>query len=390
MVDINTMYERLEKAIALESDDAAIRMRARYAPQAGPDAKVFPPTYYLPPNNTCYHFEHRWTADGRDVEVVVLDAYQSQANRCEAALARQATKLGLPRIVLRDTVSARTIEISSLEAPHRSRDAYFRDSYLNGTPFDKTPIGKALDEATLDDLTAFLRYVPTDLVYGVWDSHRGKRIPLKFPRSYTSEMIGWEPLRGQRAATKGDPLNLPGGDQVPASEWRAVETAAKSKQEEKKLSELGHGMVPGAPDPTNGGVTVRGITRLGVLSLTAIAGLNFGGSNYERTGRVMVATLGLLGDRLAFGRAGLHLRSGCDLVLQDETLEWVQRGGATEPLSLSVEDARQLFDLAKERLEQAGIIWSAEPVVLAPIPRLHKVIESVLLERDVAYVAEED
>jgi CRISPR-associated protein Csb1 len=378
--NVQDILNRLEKAVALDSNDAAIRMRAEYAPQAGPEAKIFPPTYMLR-DNTRYHFERRWTSDGRDVEVVMLDSYQSQANRCETALAREAAALGLPRIVMRATVGGRTIEISSLEAPHRSRDAYFLDSRVDGRPFDATDVGRELDQATLNDLTPLLKYAPTDLVYGVWDSHRGKRIALKLSRSYTSEMLGWEPKPGRRAATKGDPLNLPGKDKVPAREWRPEGTSAGSARDQQKLSDLGHGMIPSEPDPTNGGVAVRAITRLGLLSFPAIAQLRFGDEARDRAGRVLVAALGLLGDRLAFSAAGLHLRSGCDLVLKRETLEWVRRDDKIEPLPLSVDDARELFKTAKEQLAQTGIVWNPEPVIVVPSKPLQEVIERVLLSR---------
>lgn len=382
MSEAEQLYERLAAAVMLRSDDAAIRIRASYQPQAGPDAKVFPPTY-MERNGTRYHFERRWSAAESPVEVVILDSYQSQANRCEAALDREADGLGLPRLVLRHSINGNEIRVSSLLAPHRSRDAYFLDALVDGRPFDDTQVGMELDRATLDDLTPFLRYVPTDLVYGVWDSHRGKRMALKFARSYTSEMLGWEPQPGKRAATKGDPLNLPGNDTVDYREWRPVGTSKKSKDAQKKLSELGHGMIPNEPDERIGGVAVRSISRLGVLSLTGLARLSFSGDDLNRAGRTMLAALGLLGDRLAFGGSGLHLRSGCDLVLETEQIEWVQRGGRTEPLELGQDGAMALFDLARQRLERAGVVWSREPIVLTPSKPLAEAIAATMTARGV-------
>ena len=58
-MNINALLDRLDQAVTLQSDDAAIRVLARYAPRAGPSAKVYPPTY-LPSNGTKYHFEKRW------------------------------------------------------------------------------------------------------------------------------------------------------------------------------------------------------------------------------------------------------------------------------------------------------------------------------------------
>lgn len=376
-MSMRALLTRIDKAVALESDDAAIRISADYQPQAGVGAKVFPPTY-MEHDGTRYHFENRWRPDGHPSEVVILDSYQSQANRCEAALEREAAALGLPRIVMRYRVDGRVIEISSLEAPHRSRDAYFLDSRLGGKPFDDSEIGSALNEAGLKDLTPYLEYAPTDLVYGVWDSHRGKRLALKFARSYTSEILGWDPERGKRAATKGDPLNLPGGDQVFTRDWRVEGSSSKSSKERSKLSDLGHGMIPDQPDGAAGGVAVRAITRLGVLSLTGLARHEFGSTPRDVAGRTALAAIGLLGDRLAFGAAGIHLRSGSDLVLVSDSLEWVQRGGRTEPLNLSQNDARELFDLAKSRLPESGVRWSSEPLVVEPSQELARVIKGVL------------
>lgn len=373
MIDL---LERLERAVALESDDAAIRIRAEYEPAAGPTAKVFPPTY-LPSDGSRYNFEERWDEAGERVRVVLLDSFQSQANRAEVALRDEAEALGLPQLVMEANLEGRPVRVSSLDAPHRSRDAYFLDSELDRVPFDKTAIGIALGATTAEDATAALRFAPYDLVFGVWDSHRGKRIATKFPRSYTSEMVGWDVIAGRRAATKGDPLNLPGNSAVPMSEWRPDVVTGQRKKDEVELNQLGHGMIPGQPSADSGGVSVRRITRDAVLSLTGLARFSFplNGSSITTAGRTALAALGLLADRLAFARAGLHLRSGSDLILLSERLEWVRRGGQTEPLELSVDEARELLVEARSRLALAGLEWSGEPVVLRPSQRLMKVIE---------------
>ena len=245
---------------------------------------------------------------------MILDSYQSQANRAEAVLKRRARELRLPEIVVVIPISSqdRRERISSLDAPHRSRDAYFLDSELNGAPFDETAVGRALLGTTSsNNATAFLRYAPYDLVYVVWDSHRGCRTPLRFPRAYTAEMIGWEVLPGARAATKGDPLNL-AKETVDRHDWRPSGTTQQRKKEQTDLSELGHGQVPTAPNPEAGGVSVRSIQRDAILSLTSLARYSFPIDDGDVTveGRTCLATLGLLADRIAFAGAGLHLRSG--------------------------------------------------------------------------------
>lgn len=380
------ILDRLAKAVLLESDDAAIRIHANYAPQSGWESKVAPPTYAAQRDGTRYHFEQRWSPNGEPIDVVVLDSIQSQAGRPERALLPHVRELGLPLLILRAELEDRTVEVSNLDAPHRSRDAYFLDSELDGVAFDKTSVGKALGAAGMDNATPFLRYAPYDLVYGTWDSHRGKRLPTKFPRVVTSEMLGWDVLKGKKAATKGDPLNLPGTDMVPLREWRPDLETKNKKATEEKLSELGHGMIPVSPDEATGGVSVRRITRQAVVSLTGLGGLHLPTENgsVDREGRVALAALALLADRLAFARAGLHLRSGADLVLQSERIEWVQRGDATEPLDLDLAAARRVFEHARDELSRAGVRWDPEPLVLAPNNRLQEIIEKTF------YVAELD
>ena len=255
MTNSDALLDRLEQAVTLTGDDAAIRMHTGYEPQAGPQAKVFPPTY-LPDGDTKYHIEQRWGTDGEPVDVVILDSIQSQANRAEEALRRAAEDLGLPQLVMVAELEHRTIRISSLDAPHRSRDAYFIDSELDGEPFDKTDIGQALARVNAGDATAALRYAPYDLIYGVWDSHRGKRMATKFPRVYTSEMLGWHVQRGKRAATKGDPINLKGTSEVPLDEVAARDRDRPAQEEERRAE---HARARNDP----GGRAGRGRRRLG-------------------------------------------------------------------------------------------------------------------------------
>jgi CRISPR-associated protein Csb1 len=168
---------------------------------------------------------------------------------------------------------------------------------------------------------------------------------------------------------------------VPLADWRPnIETQKRGKKDQK-LSELGHGMIPGEPDEAIGGVSVRQISRVALLSLTGLARYRFplGGSDVTVPGRVVLAALALVADRLAFGGAGLHLRSGTDLVRTHERIEWVRAGGATEPLDLPVERALELLDSARARLADAGLSWEPEPVILLPSSRLREVIERTFL-----------
>ncbi|MFD8417414.1 type I-U CRISPR-associated RAMP protein Csb1/Cas7u [Streptomyces sp. NPDC059650] len=379
------LYERLLAAANARSDDGAIRVRAVYEPTGGAGSRICPPTVKLQATGTAgYLTEHRYV-DGEAVRVVLLDQRQSQANRCEQALldAVRGQEVFIPHLELTTQARGVPVRITSMEAPHRSRDAYFRDAEDSlGAKFDATEAGIALNEAASGDLGAYLRYVPSDLVYGVWDSHRKRRIQVKVPRAYTSEMYGVEPLTGARAAGRLDKLNL-AGDTVVVTEsgWSPLEgTKAPKGAATAKMSELGHGMIP--PSEGLGGVSVKAIHRQATMSMTQLASLQFGDvdEEYVAAGRALLAVIGLLGDRLAFASPALHLRSGCDLVVVSEQVEWVGRGTNGQPLTEPLEsgtarDMFALFGLALERASKAGLDWPLAPIRVRPNASLQKAIE---------------
>ncbi|MEV4505482.1 type I-G CRISPR-associated RAMP protein Csb1/Cas7g [Streptomyces klenkii] len=383
------VYERLLAATSLRSSDAAVRIVAEYEPLGGQGDPLFPPTVTSQGSRTAgYLIEPRYV-DGEQAEAVVLDQRQSQANRCETALLN-AIRRGaafIPHVELRAEAEGVPVRISNLEAPHRSRDAYFRDATdASGTRFDDTEAGRALRDARAGDYSAYLRLVPTDLAYGVWDSHRKRRIQVKIPRAYTSEMVGIAPLVGVRAAGRVDPLNL-AGDTVEVTDTGWVPAASgKPKKGTKtaRMSELGHGMIP--PTEGLGGVSVTAVQRHATLSFAQLATLRFGGADEEFTaaGRALVAAIALLGDRLAFAAPALHLRSGCDLVMVSERIEWVQRGHSgqrgADPLAISTgEQALELLGIAAERARAAGLQWADEPLAVQPNPSLLEAIRKSFL-----------
>ncbi|WP_049648999.1 type I-U CRISPR-associated RAMP protein Csb1/Cas7u [Kitasatospora sp. MY 5-36] len=394
---MEALYERLAGAASGLSADGAIRIAAQYEPVAGVGAPVAPPTVKVKQmikdpatgkekegDGPGQLFEDRWVG-GKEVQVVLLDQRQSQANRCETALL-EAVDLGdavVPHLALHVTAEGRALRMTNLDAPHRSRDAYFRDALdESGVKFDETDTGRALRDTGTGDVRAFLESAPSDLVFGLWDSHRKRRVQLKVPRTYTSEMVGLDPLRGVRAAGRFDKWNFP-GDQVEltADGWRAVEgTGKKGKGKALKASAVGHGMIP--PVSGMGGVTVRAIERNATLAMAGLRALRFGDApkEYVRAARALLAALALLGDRLAFAAPAVRLRSGCDLLLVSERIEWVGRGregvAVTEPLELDTAgQALELFEFARSRAEEAGLVWSKEPVRLRPNAQVQQAIE---------------
>lgn len=365
-------YAALTDALA-NQDVALIRISTRYQPGGGEGAKVFPPTFPTTQTDPSPYLLESRMCNGSAREAVVLDQVPSQANRIEEAdfQAWLDGELEIPMLRLTHHGAADAV-ITGLSAPHRAYDAYWRDSMLDGVKFDKTELGKALQAASLEDASALLRHDPATLVYGAWNSHRKGR-QAKFPRIYSSEIVGWNPVVGTRKAGRMDPNNLTGARSGEGDEWKYSASDAKTKN--AKLSEIGHGNI--APNASHGGVTISGATRFATLSLAALDRIRFGAASPEaqRAARAYLAALALLGDRLAFGSAGLWLRSGCDLVVTDESLELIGRGASPEPFTLSRSDALQLYRDALAAVQSTDLALLLEPVELVPAPALAQAID---------------
>lgn len=375
---VHDLYDRLTAGVNLDDDsmDAGIRVVAQYEPLGGWDSKIYPAIYPGQGRDEPRYLTETRYVGGIEQSAVVVDARQSQANRCEEGLqaAIDIGDLQLPHLRLDITSHGRKHRITSLTAPHRSRDAYFRDATAqDGTPFDKTEVGAALRIVTPEDATSLLLHSPADLVYGAWDSQRSLRLATRFPRTYTSETVGLEVKQGRRAAGRADlivsgaMLAVPGEDKT----WTLADKGAKGA---KKLSELGHGSIPPSVVET-GGVSCRAITRTATVGFAGIARLRFASLDpaAARTARTLLAALALAGDRLAFSRPGIFLRSGCELTLTEESLAWV--GPDSSPIALTRLAAIELVMHASEALRNAGVVWDTEPVRLLPGEPLQKAVD---------------
>lgn len=387
----DSIYDRLAAGVNLDDDspDAGVRCVAQYAPLGGWDSKIYPAVYPGEGRDdpARYLTEMRYV-DGAEQSAAVLDSRQSQANRCEEALqaALDAGDLSLPYLRLDITSHGREHRITSLTAPHRSRDAYFRDATApDGTPFDATEVGAALRIVTPDDATPMLLHSPVDLVMGAWDSQRSLRLATKFPRVYTSETIALQIEQGGRAAGRADLIVSGAALAVPDEKDNTWTLAEKGAKGAKKLSALGHGSIPPSVVAT-GGVSCRQITRTATLGFAGIARLRFASLEPEaaRAARTLLAAVALAGDRLAFARPGIFLRSGCELVLESEDLTWV--GTTGDALSLDRRSAVDLVADAVAALREAGVPWQTEPVRLRPGAELQKAIDRAFF----AQPAEED
>lgn len=373
-------YQRLVAAMTGQSDDAGIRLTTTFDPAGGPGARVMPPTY----SGGTYLTATRLVGGEEPVPTVLLDSFQSQANRVEEALldARDASRIALPLFEMKTEIGPWHLRLTSLDMPHRYADAYLRDSTIDGVPFDKTEIGAALRVASPDNAGSLYRYDPVSLVLGAWNSHRKGRQP-KFARSYKSEVVGLNPHQEQRRGGRLDPINLTGAFSGAGDDW-AFNAGSDKKTKGERLSEIGHGNAL-ARDGSPGGFTVSEARRIGFLSFAALVRLRFSDVSAAGTGaaRAAVAALALAGDRLAFDRAGVVFRSGCELTVRRDELAWEMRGGHTEPLDLRVDDALALFAEAAAAAATQGLAMDTITYAIQPKQGLRDAIDHAFLVADV-------
>lgn len=361
----------LTDAVGLDSQFASIAIEVDLRP-TGPDGgKVAPPTYPTSDaRRSPYLIDRRWVG-GEEREVVTLDTAQAQANRCEAAL-RDALDDGLVdlpvfelSVDIETEVGVRTSRLTSLDFPHRYADAYLRDTTVDGTDFDKTEIGRALQLAEQYDARALYEHEPYSLVYGAWNSHRKGR-QAKFPRIYDSTIIGFDPLIGERAGGRLDPNNLTGAFGGDLDDWRFIAEGEKKKG--ARLSEIGHGNALDSGG-AHGHVAIAGARRLGIVHLSALNGIRFGSDvtpEAQTAGRAALVALALLGDRLAFGRPAVFLRSGCDLAVVGEDLILESPAGADQAFELGIGSAIELFRAAVEQASELGLEMRSNRVQVEP------------------------
>lgn len=373
----------------VEGEAVAIRGRALLDPAGGPGDKVFPPSHSVGDRATTkYAFEQR-RMNGADVQCVLLDSVQSQANRMEEALQGlwAAGRIALPVITADFSEAAPDVGVvTSLGAPHRIADALLRDSLLDGTFFRESAIGKSFSDATARNAAALFRVCPTGLLFGLWDStgpHGG--LGSKFARAIVSEIVGVGAVAGVKTASRMDPARivtkaaeiLEAADQT--ERW--THDPALARQEKGKpvkfgdgrASEVNHSNIPPSIDSAAGGVTIDHALHTVVLSLGALRKLSFNGGDTEA--RTVLAALGLLAV-LAAEHRGHDLRSRCLLVPRPGhslALEAVRRNGETSPIELDFEGALALFNAAVAALP-ADLRFSTAPgeplAQLTPSPKL--------------------
>lgn len=371
---------------AVSGSAAAFRLRARLQPAGGPGDKVFPPTYAEgqdgKKHSTRYATETR-VIDGERKPTVLLDSVASQANRMELALlrARERGDLRLPLCTVDFGPEFPELgSISALQAPHRVYDAILRDSTLDGTAFRASEIGRRLTDASPADARAMLEHCPTALIFGAWDS-TGPRGGMghKFQRTLVSEVVGIGFEHGTKVGSRIDPLQISASVrlEIPKADSDAWSVDDKGKAKSKP-SEVNHSNIAPTRDEESGGVTFEYALHTAVLSLPALRRLRFGDWDPTKTSaaHTLLAALGLLALTLQ-RHEGYDFRSRCTLVPEaPATLELVSADGTTTPLSLSIPEARTLYDAALEHARTTGIPWPEDALVLQPMPKLVQLVRA--------------
>jgi CRISPR-associated protein Csb1 len=362
---------------------SALRLIVSLAPAGGEGDKVAPPTH----KDGKYAFETR-VVDGRsDVETVLLDSVQSQANRFEEAILGQvfANNLAIPLIRL--DIPGREV-LTSLSVPHRVHDAIFRDSRYKGERFRDSAIGKEITTARPWNATAMFRICPTALLFGTWDSTSGGGAhSAKFARALVSEIVAIDIRRGVKTASRIDPLGIKRIEGVvfkSASEQWTLDPSKADKIKGKggpelygkkgTPAEINHCNIP--PTIADGGVTFREARQTAVLSFTQLRKLGFPLSgtrsvDVDVAGRAVIAALGVVALSLQF-EEGYQLRSRCQLVPTfTPRYEWLGRTTVDSDFEdISADVAIDALKSLVAHGKRLGLAWEDQPIQLEPEQKL--------------------
>ncbi|MBX3467382.1 MAG: type I-U CRISPR-associated protein Cas7 [Planctomycetes bacterium] len=381
---------KFSRLLQFITEATAVRRVAVLQPAGGDGDKVFPPTYEKGQYAIEKRRVHQENGAPREVDCVLLDSVQSQANRMELALLRAWDGGRLPLPVIAVDFGGTGVEgvrrVTSLEAPHRLVDAILRDSTVDGKKsFPDYLAERGFGACGLGNASLLYELCPTALVFGMWDS-TGRRggLGVKFQRALVSEIVGIDVVIGRKTASRIDPLQI----QAKAAElyvgkdgtWTLDEKLAiKEKAKPKRLgkdgkpSEANHGNV--TPTIADGGATIGRALLTTVISVPALRRLSFpdadGRIDPERdeVAQAALLALGLAGATLA-DAAGHDLRSRCLLVpVEPVTWEVLGRPGTPpERFTLDTEAALELVREAAGKASKKGLVWAErEPKALGTL-----------------------
>jgi CRISPR-associated protein Csb1 len=382
------MLSMADLSAAVSGGAAALRSITTLQPVEGEGGKVFPATYA----GGRYGTEKRRLRydDGseREVDCVLLNSVQSEANHAELALlgAIERGKIALPLIEVdfREANKQFTKDLpnlTSLDVPHRLADAILRDSVLpDGTRFSKSDYAARWGRANIWNATAVYELCPTALTFGMWGSpEKPGGLGAKFERAYISEIVAVDVLMvNERSGFRVDPLSASSKVALTRTEDGGFKLADDKARNALRASELNHGNIvfPKRGTQLFGGIRCRFAEQTTVVSLGALRKLRFpvdGTADTKRddAGRTVLAAIGLCAGVLASER-GTSLRSRCTLrPVAPRVWELLDRPG--EAAKTFTTDGDAAIALLKEVIEAAkamGLTWMEQKLTLKPTPEL--------------------
>lgn len=375
---------------------AGLRLRLRLQPLYGTGEVIFPCTVAGGKYQTS---KRRIPGYEESVDCTIIDSVQSQANRMEDALLAdiRAGKISLPHVVTDFSgVEGLTKPIGAItcfEAPHRIFDAILRDSVdENGIHFPFTDEGKAAIAANSREASALFAISPASLLFGSWDSTGvSGGLGEKYTRCVVSELVAVrseeqvDALSKQRnrSGVRRDPLNISASvDCVQLARDHSMEQwahrQAKTTRDKASASVINHGNVvwPKSGETLHGGVTCAYVQQSTTLSLPALRQLRFPIGNEERSAaaRTVLAAIALHAAALNVER-GWHLRSRCDLALEDgQEVLWEALGASSDARPLASSETRALLKESIEAAKNVGLAWRDEPIRLVPSKALSELV----------------
>jgi CRISPR-associated protein Csb1 len=379
------MLELLAQALGGAGGDevrgaAALRLRVRLQPAAGPGARVMPPTYRGQNNSVVYLTEERRIEDVK-VGCVLLDGQASQSNRLEEVLLSLIAEgsVRVPDVVVDQAEFGS--RRSALEFSHRVFDAWVEDALDGDVRFGETEMYARLARVINRGVAGpLVERFPVGLLLGCWASRRhNPQGSTRIARAVTSEIIGYDVLEGVRPASRIDLHHV-------SAEVKLVETKTNAQarfevvggkaKENERPSRFGYGNVtPSAA--SHGGVTVRFAEQQTVVSLAALRAVRTAElgdevpSSPERdlAARELLALLALAMLE-AQVETGWDLRSGCQLVPEAEPMvELVSRLGTTIASAPIVGlGATSALDERSRGAAEVGVVWDAPAIELIASP----------------------
>jgi CRISPR-associated protein Csb1 len=373
---------------AVSGSAAALRSITRLQPVEGEGGKVFPATYA---QGKYAREKRRLQGDNggeREVDCVLLNSVQSEANHAELALLH-AIERGHITVPVIEVDFSRANEqlikpipkLTSLEVPHRLADAILRDAELeDGTRFSQSEYARRWGRSNLWDATAIFELCPTALLFGMWGSpEKPGGLGAKFERAYISEIVAVDALVvEQRSGFRVDPLGASSKVMVAAAANGGFQLVEEKAKGALRPSQINHGNVifPKEGKQLLGGIRCRFAEQTTVVSLGALRKLRFpfNGQNDPKrddAARTVLAAIGLCAGVLASER-GTSLRSRCNLrPVAPRVWELLDQPGK-EPLQYEVngDAAIQMLNEAIEAGESAGLEWQKARIKLRPSKEL--------------------